>query len=97
LQVGNYAHEGKVVNISQGGAMISLNAGAIIPQEEKCLFRIFAGNDETPDDIEAIVAYSAFSCIGVRFLAFDENSHPQLYAQIGLLGRNPDKYRVAYP
>jgi PilZ domain len=93
----DYAHEGKMVNISLCGAMISLNDSAIIPLEEKCLLKIFAGSNETPYEIEASVVYPAFSCIGVRFLAFDEYSHPQLHSQIELLSRNPEKYRVAYP
>lgn len=97
LLYGDCAYEGKVVNISLGGAMISLNDSAIIPQDEKCLFKVFAGNDDTSDDIEASVVYSAFSCFGIRFLAFDVNSHPQLYAHIELLSQNPGKYRVAYP
>ena len=97
LLYGDCAHEGKVVNISLGGAMISLNDSAIMPQEEICLFKIFAGSNETPDEIEAGVVYSASSCIGVRFLTFDENSHPQLYSHIELLSGNPEKYRVAYP
>lgn len=87
LLSGDCAHEGKVVNISLGGAMVSLNDSAIILPEEKCLFKIFAGSKETPDEIEVSVAYSAFSCIGVRFLAFDKNSHSKLYSQIELLSQ----------
>ena len=97
LLYGDCAHEGKVVNISLVGAMISLNESAVFPQAEKCLFKIFAGSNETPEEIEASVAYSATSCIGIRFLAFDVNSHPQLYSHIELLSQNPEKYRVAYP
>jgi hypothetical protein len=97
LLYGACAHEGNVVNISLGGAMISLNDSAVIPQEEECLFKIFAGSNETFDEIGASVAYSTSSCIGVRFLAFDGNSHPHLYSHIEMLSRNPEKYRVAYP
>jgi len=97
LLYGDCAHEGKVVNISLGGAMICLNDSAIIPQEEECLFKIFAESNAAHDEIEASVIYSAFSCIALRFLTFDGNSHPQLYAQIELLSRNPEKYRVDYP
>jgi len=96
LLYGDCAYEGKVVNISLGGAMISLNDSAIIPQEEECLFKILAGSNAN-DEIEASIVYSAFSCITLRFLTFDGNSHPQLYAQIESLSRNPEKYRVAYP
>jgi hypothetical protein len=97
LLYGDCAHEGKVVNISLGGAMICLNDSAIIPQEEKCLFKIFAGSNAAHDEIEASLVYSAFSCIALRFLAFDRDSHPQLYSQIELLSLNPERYRVAYP
>jgi hypothetical protein len=97
LLYGDCAHEGNVVNISLGGAMISLNDSAIIPQEEECLFKIFAGSNETSDEIAAGVVYSTSSCIGVRFLTFDRDSHPHLYAHIEMLSRNPEKYRVAYP
>ena len=90
-------YEGGVVNISLGGAMLSLDEGAIIPQEEKCMLRIISGSEGTPDEIEVSIAYSAFSFIGCRFLAFDEKTHPRLYAQIEELSRNPEKYRVAYP
>jgi hypothetical protein len=97
LLYGDCAHEGKVVNISLGGAMVSLSDSAVIPQEEECLFKIFAGSNAMFDEIEASVVYSAFSCIALRFLTFDGNSHPHLYAQIELLSQNPEKYRVAYP
>jgi hypothetical protein len=91
------AHKGKLVNISLGGAMISLNDGAIISQDEECLLKIVTESNETPDELKVAVAYAAFSCIGLRFLSFDENSHSRLYAQIQTLSMNPEKYRVAYP
>jgi len=97
LLSGDSAYEGRVVNISPGGAMISFNDSAIIPQGEKCLCRIFAQGNDTPAEIEVNVVYSVFACISVEFLAFDENSHPQLFDQIEELNRNPARYRVAYP
>jgi PilZ domain-containing protein len=97
LHHGDCAYEGKVVNISLGGAMLSLDEGAMIPQEEQCLLRMFTGKEDAPAEIEVSIVYSAFSCIGCRFLAFDEKTHPALYAQIEELSSNPEKYRVAFP
>jgi len=90
-------HKGNVINISLGGAMISLFESAMIAQGETCIFRIFTEGRKTPDEIEIRVTYSTFTCIGLEFLAFNENTHPELYARIELLSRNPEKYRVAYP
>jgi PilZ domain-containing protein len=90
-------YEGRVVNISLGGAMISIDDGAFIPQEDTCLFQIFVEGCGDPDEIRARVVYSAFSCIGIMFLAFGRDTHPKLYEKIELLSSNPEKYRVAYP
>jgi len=91
------AYEGRVVNISLGGAMLSLNEGAIILPEEKCLLRLFTGSDDAIAEIEVSIVYAAYSCIGCCFLAFDEKTHPLLYAKIEELSRDPEKYRVTYP
>lgn len=88
---------GSVVNISLGGAMLSLDDGAVIPQGETCRVLIFSEKGGEPDTIEVRVVYSAFSCIGLMFLTFGADSHPQLYGKIERLSSNPEKYRVAYP
>lgn len=91
------AYGGGVVNISLGGAMLSLDDGAVIPQGETCRVLIFPEEGGEPDAITARVVYAAFSCIGIMFLDFDRDSHPGLYGKIELLSSNPEKYRVAYP
>lgn len=90
------SHEGNVVNISLGGAMLSLDDAAIIPQGDKCRCIIFSENGQR-DEIEATVVYSTFSCIGIMFLNFNRNTHPLLFETIERLSSNPDKYRVSYP
>lgn len=93
---GDCSHGGNVVNISLGGAMLSLDDGAIIPQGDKCRCIIVVENGQT-DDIEATAVYSAFSCIGIMFLNFSRDTHPLLYETIERLSSNPEKYRVSYP
>lgn len=97
LQHDDCSHGGNVVNISLGGAMLSLDDGAIIPQGETCRLLIFSEGGGAPDEVEASVVYSAFSCIGIMFLTFTADSHPLLYETIERLSRNPEAYRVAYP
>lgn len=97
LFIDGQTYEGKVINVSLGGAMVSLNYSAVISQDEQCLLKIMPGNNEPPDEIKATVVYASYSCIGVSFLEFDKNSHPRLYAQLEELGLNPEKYRVSYP
>jgi c-di-GMP-binding flagellar brake protein YcgR len=97
LEYDGQSHDGRLVNISLGGAMVSLRESAMIPQDETCLIRIFSGEPGEADDIGAVVAYSAFSCIGLRFLDFSPVAHPHLYARVEELSRDPERYRVAYP
>lgn len=88
---------GNVVNISLGGAMISIDEGAVIPQGDTCRLLIFAEGCGEPGEIEARAVYSAFSCVGLMFLTFGPDSHPELYERIEQLSSDPEKYRVAYP
>jgi hypothetical protein len=90
-------YEGSVVNISLGGAMLSFVDSPFIPQGDTCRLLILAEGCGKPGEIEARVVYSAFSCIGIMFLTFSLNSHPELYETIERLSSNPEKYRVAYP
>ena len=88
---------GSVVNISLGGAMLSVDDSAFIPQGDTCRLLILAEGCGEPGGIEARVVYSAFSCIGIMFLTFGRDTHPELYEKIERLSGNPEKYRVAYP
>ena len=94
---GGCTYLGSVVNISLGGAMLSIDDSAFIPQEDTCWILILAEGCGDPGEIEARVVYSTLTCIYIKFLTFGRNSHQELYKKIEQLSSNPEKYRVAYP
>ena len=75
------SYEGKVVNISLGGAMIGFDESVMVPQEEKSSLVIFVDGLEQPQHLDVEVIYSTFFCMGVKFIAFDEGTCPWLYAE----------------
>jgi hypothetical protein len=92
----NSTYEGLMVNISLGGAMISFSESVMIPQGEMCALEIYADSGGLPALIEVETVYTSLSCIGVRFVNFDEQSHPQFYKLVGKLSRDPGKYKVSF-
>lgn len=91
------AYEGRILNVSLGGAMFGLDESVMIPQDEICRLQLFTGENETPDEIDVSVVYSTFFCLGVKFLVFDGTSHPQLYAQLELLSQRYEKDHPSEP
>ncbi len=91
------SYDGQMVNISLGGAMISYNECAMVPQDEKCSLVIFMDSDDIPEQIEVVAVYSSLSFIGVKFIGFDEITCPQVYGKIEILSNKLAKYKVSFP
>jgi len=96
LKHDNRSYDGQMVNISLDGAMISFNESTMVPQDEKCSLVIFMDSVDIPEQIEVVAVYSSLSFIGVKFIGFDEITYPQLYGQIEILSKKPEKYKVMF-
>jgi hypothetical protein len=85
LSHNNITYLGQLENISVNGALISFNDGIIIPNNDRCMLKIYLDGKDSSLRIEIEVIHSDFTMVGIRFIAVDDDVKDYLSKMIACL------------
>ena len=74
----DFIHHGQLVNISMGGALISLGHGSLMPFDNEYDLTIYIEGDEFPLQFTAELVSVTFALAGMKFIAFDDDTETRL-------------------
>ena len=83
-------HEGILGAISLGGAAITFNGSAMIPQGDECIISVIFDETQPPLQLDAIITNSSIYRIGVAFINMDQDKINMLYGLLKKLTDDPE-------
>jgi len=90
VHYGDNCHEGIVGAISLGGAAITFNGSAMIPQGDECIVSVVLDETQPPLQLNAIITNSSVYRIGVAFINMDQDKINILYGLLKKLTDDPE-------
>jgi len=83
-------YEGILGAISLGGAAITFNGSAMIPQGDECIISIVPDETQPPLQLDAIITNSSVYRIGVAFTNMDQDKINILHGLLKKLTDDPE-------
>ena len=83
-------YEGILGAISLGGAAMTFNGSAMIPQGDECIISIVPDETQPPLQLDAIITNSSVYRIGVAFINMDLDKTNILYGLLKKLTDDPE-------
>jgi len=83
-------HEGILGAISLGGAAITFNGSAMIPQGDECIISVALDKNQPPLQLNAVIINSSVYRIGVAFRNMDQDKINELYGLLKNLTNEPE-------
>ena len=77
ITINGHSHEGRVVNMSTAGAMISFSTD-IHALRGNCSLAVYPNGDDQPLHFSIEIVHSCFSTLGVRFISMDAAARDRL-------------------